>query len=425
GFMGNSGSSVGPHLHFEVRHTESEAPLNPLRWFSDYIHGDRPFAGKLKIYQVGERGNVLAEYAYRLRRIGGDFVLANGRIELPEGRYGWAVQAIQPFNQWRNKNGLYALESSVDGNLLYAVCMDSLPFDLNRYINAHIDYPLYCKGKQRLHSLFARPHQETSCVRYDQDRGLFLLSDSSSHQVRIHLSDIEGQSAEVRFRLKAKKDNSPNEVVDSKEGQVDPFSTFSYSDDYVRFHARPKTFYSQHPLEISTVCEKGPAGLLPTAYVDTDCHPFHKSAELRFLDLPYRPDSVREKWYLGHRQDGNWVDIGGYWEGNDFVAQVRKEGQYRICLAGPPPELVTRSRAFRSGRQASFRVQAGTPSQFRVKDIDIRVTYGGKFLPYSYDKKGSRLSLTLPEDGGAKDSLRIKLADRWGQSRAYSFPVLD
>ena len=33
-YSGNTGSSGGPHLHFEVRDTKSERALNPLRFLS-------------------------------------------------------------------------------------------------------------------------------------------------------------------------------------------------------------------------------------------------------------------------------------------------------------------------------------------------------------------------------------------------------
>ncbi len=36
GYSGNTGASMGSHLHFEIRHTGDEVPLNPLRFFNLY-----------------------------------------------------------------------------------------------------------------------------------------------------------------------------------------------------------------------------------------------------------------------------------------------------------------------------------------------------------------------------------------------------
>ena len=35
GWSGNSGGSAGPHLHFEVRETATQRPVNPLFWGFD------------------------------------------------------------------------------------------------------------------------------------------------------------------------------------------------------------------------------------------------------------------------------------------------------------------------------------------------------------------------------------------------------
>ena len=39
---GNTGSSGGPHLHFEIRDTETEEVMDPLDYFSDRITDTRP-----------------------------------------------------------------------------------------------------------------------------------------------------------------------------------------------------------------------------------------------------------------------------------------------------------------------------------------------------------------------------------------------
>ena len=40
-YSGNTGSSGGPHLHFEVRDTESEEVLDPIEYFKEKITDTR------------------------------------------------------------------------------------------------------------------------------------------------------------------------------------------------------------------------------------------------------------------------------------------------------------------------------------------------------------------------------------------------
>ena len=419
GFMGNSGSSAGPHLHFEVRHTESETPINPLHWHFPYQKGSKPYARKLILYQFTDGGGVLRDRTYTLVNHMGDFKPRAGKLKVPPGRYGWAIQAIHPFNRWRNKNGLYALESYVNGTLHYAVCMDSLPFHLNRYINAHVDYPLYCGTKQSTHSLFARPHQEASCLRFDGERGTVLVLDSSSHRIEMELSGIEGTTSKVEFVLEGRSPESAPKPEPKSGEQVSPFQTYRYSDNYISFTAPSQTFYSSHPIRISSVCEIQNSQLLPTATVETDCHPFHKRAELRFTQATEWPDSLRDKVFVGRFDGGRWIDVGGGWEEDDFVVWINQEGDYRMCLPGPPPEIQTRMNTVRPGQRAFFQVKPQTESAFRIKDIRINIFYRNHFLPYSYDKKYQRVGFDVPIDWTARDTLKIVVSDRWGQSSTY------
>ncbi len=423
-FMGNSGSSAGPHLHFEVRHTESEAPINPLHWQFPYQNGSKPYARQLKLYRLDTLGVVVSVKTVPLQNHMGHFKPKAESISVPPGRYGWAVQAVHPFNQWRNQNGLYSIENYIDSTLTYAVCMDSLPFHLNRYINAHIDYPLYCTGRRQNHTLFARPHQKAACLRFDDDRGIWEVQDSSLHKVKIILSDIEGTTAHVDFQLSGLEAGESASTNKLTEEMGSPFEVFEYEDQHITFRAPAHTFYSAHPIRISSQCEVEGNKNLPTVEIETDCHPFHQSAELRFTSLGAWPDSLRQKLFLGFYEDGAWVDKGGYWSGDEFVGQVRKEGQYRLSFPGLAPEIKISSTALRPGRNFTFRIRPHTKSSFRIKDIQIRITHDGQFIPFLYDKKYQRVQLRIPEDWKEDDLLIIRIADRWGQVRKYQLPMI-
>jgi murein DD-endopeptidase MepM/ murein hydrolase activator NlpD len=79
---GNSGGSGGPHLHFEIRDTESQAPLNPLDHGFKVADDNAPEMQRLWIYNHAKNGHVdglTHERAFELERKGNAYTIKGKR----------------------------------------------------------------------------------------------------------------------------------------------------------------------------------------------------------------------------------------------------------------------------------------------------------------------------------------------------------
>jgi len=57
-YSGNSGSSGGPHLHFEIRKSDNEKPINPLLFEFGMADNIPPVIEKLVIYPINRHTSI-------------------------------------------------------------------------------------------------------------------------------------------------------------------------------------------------------------------------------------------------------------------------------------------------------------------------------------------------------------------------------
>ena len=140
GYTGNSGSSAGPHLHFEIRETKNQQPINPLQFGFKVKDDIPPKLLKLKIYAFDTTliDGYNSNKTYDLFQKEGEYFIN----EIPEisGPFAMGIYTYDQSNGSYNKNGVYNINLFVDTIKYYEFKADKLNFNTTRYINAHIDY---------------------------------------------------------------------------------------------------------------------------------------------------------------------------------------------------------------------------------------------------------------------------------------------
>ena len=157
GVMGLTGRSFGPHLHFEVRKTKSEIPINPLFFNLDVIDNLAPKVDYVLVNHLDDKHRIQGSQKIELEKKGNNYAPTNKTIKIPAWRVGLGVFVRDLMTGVSNKNGIYKGELFVDDQSLFSYKMDSISFDEFRYLNAHIDYKHYKDSKNRIHSLYKRP----------------------------------------------------------------------------------------------------------------------------------------------------------------------------------------------------------------------------------------------------------------------------
>lgn len=205
GYSGDSGSSGGPHLHFEYRQSSTEVLLNPLRYvdIEDHI-APKPIT--FYIYTVTADGFVKRLKAADMRQLA-EKRYTSGTVEVPAGKIGIAAHVIDYMNNSSNKLGVYKMRMTVDGEKKFDYTVDSCTFSSRRLINEIKDFNLYNDNSKTVYRTFGFYLNRIPGVEAYED-GLINVATGETKKVELDFVDYAGNKSFAEIRLKGVAGNA-------------------------------------------------------------------------------------------------------------------------------------------------------------------------------------------------------------------------
>jgi hypothetical protein len=202
GWSGNTGSSGGPHLHFEIRDGDTKV-LNPLYfYFPQIIDKVPPIVTKMALNTLGINSRVNGEFGreeFSLKRNGEKYYLDK---PIPVyGTLGLELAAYDKADGSYNLFGVSCIEVKLDGEEIYFHNIESFQFEETKNINAHINFEI-SKTKGRSFQKCYISDGNKLPIYQSQNNGKIVIEDTLIHQMEISLMDVYQNVVKVNFKLK-------------------------------------------------------------------------------------------------------------------------------------------------------------------------------------------------------------------------------
>ena len=390
---GDTGSSGGPHLHFEIRDTQTEEPLNPLDFGFNIIDKTPPTFSGLQITPLSDSSQVDFEpykKIYQLAFYDGKYHIVNNPVVLVYGDIGFAFEAYDYFDGSPNRCGVSSIQLKIDGELYFSMNLHRFSYDETRYINSFIDYDDLINKKRKFQKTYIDPGNLLSMYDFNKNNGVFPAIDNKVHRVDIETEDAYGNCSILTFKIESNYRKIP--VIPEKETTHFYWNKTNYfTDDSVELEIPKGNLFDSFNFRY----QKFPPekGYLSDLYqLDENTIPLFTGANLKIKPVNLN-ENLRDKSLLvtiDPVTGKNW-SVESKYEKGWISGEINVLGLYAVCVDTIAPVIKPLSIADKNSLTEKNRIR------FIITDDlsginKIEGYLDGKWALFEYDQKNNLIT---------------------------------
>jgi len=425
-WSGNSGSSGGPHLHFEIRKTKSEEPVNPLLFDFDITDNIKPIVKGIRIYPLSENAYVSpypgTASGFMVSGNYGKYRLAEGQNIQVFGDIGFAVHTYDLLNGYPNKCGIYRIKLMVDSIEIFEQVFEKLNFSVLRYVNAYTDYALLKNYKMYYHKQYTGKNNKLTIYPVNVSNGVVTFTDGKPHDIKYIITDSYNNQSVLEFTVNALSElpEKPTIAPIAQKAYFTIEGPNFFMDKTITIDVPPFALYGDMHFDYK-ILPAGKNGPGHVYQIGEESVPLQKNILLTFNN-PEIPSGLENKTTAIIIDDkGKTTSMGGKFENGKFILKTRAFGIYGLGVDTIAPKI--------NPVNIFPNKDLSTYNTFSIKISDdlagiktYRGTIDNKWILLEYEPKKSTLTYRFDNDRvkPGKHEFKLEVSDGLGNKANYS-----
>ncbi len=413
GYTGNTGGSSGPHLHFEIRDTKSQNPINPLSFNYKYDDSNRPIIKSLYVFDEDDSFKKDNPKKYEIKKINDSLYTADKIIYSNKIGIGIEVYDRQSKNNY-NRNGVYEVKMFLDSVLSFSYKMDKINIDESVFRKIFYDYSLLKAKKKIIQKVYYPPNSKLNFLNHNVSTGIFKSSDKDEKDVLLEVSDWNNNKTYLNFKIEGKTSNLLEKSIDGIEIATSQKYLIKKNNSEIGF--KKNSFFNNVTLNIKYQND--------TLKIDEDLYPLRKSYNIKIFKQ-VEDSIIKRQSFIGLiNNNGKLSYLKTSNKDNFFSVNSSNLGSFTLSRDSINPEIKALNFSLNKdiSNQKTIRLRIYDKTS-GIKSYNVLIN--NKWALFEYEPKSNLIFHNI-DDGiieNGENKITIKVIDGVGNKTEFKSKV--